>query len=413
MSAGIDAANQRLIGQNASSARFGPQLKVPVRSPRQGGQYLCPIWHFLIALSRRTRDDPHDLAGKSPPFSIFYLIEPDPINYVETKAIKNAVIGREFEIIKALGIHWSDRSKHICCPYPRHDDANPSWRWNKRIARAHCSCERSLSIFDVVSKVNGETFEQAKLWIATRLGRSDLIRTTNGKQARTTIPQSDAVQLYEEHQARALQRAREEAESREQERNHQSALRLWHEAGPFAGTPVGHHFQLRGITELPLRLDESIRFHPSCPFGPRNISPCMIALMVNVLTNEPRAIHRTALTRQGEKIGRLTFGPTKGAVIKLSPDDEVSMGLLIAEGVETALAASQLLSFRPVWACGNDGNLASFPVLADVECLTIAVDNDEGGAGQRAAAECTDRWSAAGVEVHEHLPDDEAMILMT
>ena len=36
--------------------------------------------------------------------------------------------------------------------------------------------------------------------------------------------------------------------------------------------------------------------------------------------------------------------------------------------------------------------MAKFPVLTGIEALTLFVDNDECGAGQRAAEECASRW---------------------
>jgi hypothetical protein len=43
--------------------------------------------------------------------------------------------------------------------------------------------------------------------------------------------------------------------------------------------------------------------------------------------------------------------------------------------------------------------MASFPVLAGVEALTLLVDHDANRTGQRAAEECAARWAAAGREV--------------
>jgi hypothetical protein len=68
----------------------------------------------------------------------------------------------------------------------------------------------------------------------------------------------------------------------------------------------------------------------------------MLALLRDIRTNKPRAIHRTALTPAGGKIGRMVLGSKVGAAIKLSPDDAVTMGLAIAEGIETALSGMQL-----------------------------------------------------------------------
>ena len=43
--------------------------------------------------------------------------------------------------------------------------------------------------------------------------------------------------------------------------------------------------------------------------------------------------------------------------------------------------------------------MANFPVLAGIKTLTLLVDNDKNGAGQKAAAKCARRWVAAEREV--------------
>jgi hypothetical protein len=68
-------------------------------------------------------------------------------------------------------------------------------------------------------------------------------------------------------------------------------------------------------------------------------------------------------------------------------------GLLICEGIETAIALSES-HLRPIWALVGAGNMSVFPVLGGIEVLTIAADNDE--PGQKAAAACAERWRAAG-----------------
>jgi putative DNA primase/helicase len=59
--------------------------------------------------------------------------------------------------------------------------------------------------------------------------------------------------------------------------------------------------------------------------------------------------------------------------------------------------------FAPAWALG--GGLRNFPVLAGIDALSIFVDNDANGVGQKAAATCSDRWVAAEREVFHILPD--------
>jgi hypothetical protein len=127
----------------------------------------------------------------------------------------------------------------------------------------------------------------------------------------------------------------------------------------------------------------------------------MLALVREIRTNAPAAIHRTALTtdKPPRRIARKSLGPTAGGAIKISPDHDVHSGLLIGEGIETVLSASKLLQFKPVWSLIDKNGIAKFPVLSGIESMTIAVDNDPGGDGQRAAAECVRRLTQAGTEV--------------
>jgi putative DNA primase/helicase len=186
--------------------------------------------------------------------------------------------------------------------------------------------------------------------------------------------------------------------------NRRLAAALWQEATPIAGTIAAVYLATRRILHLAGGIDGRVlRFHPSCPYdGSRH--PCLLALMRDVCIDEPRAIQRTALTQTGEKIGRRTLGPKTGAAIKLSADEDVTMGLAVGEGLETVLSAVRL-GFSPAWAVGDAGNVRAFPVLSGVECLTIIVDNDESGTGQRAALDCSSRWTGAGREVFRVVPD--------
>lgn len=188
-------------------------------------------------------------------------------------------------------------------------------------------------------------------------------------------------------------------------RNRHRACELWKDAVPTGGTVAGRYLATRGIlTWAGDAQGNVLRFHPQCPYGEKTRHPCLLALMRDIHTNEPRAIHRTALTQTGEKIGRMILGPKTSSAIKLSSDEDVTMGLTVGEGLETILSAMQL-GFSPAWALGDAGNVRAFPVLSGVECLTIVVDNDDSETGQRAALECSRRWTDSGREVFRVVPD--------
>jgi hypothetical protein len=107
-------------------------------------------------------------------------VAPCAVRYVVTKAIAAAVKGRETDILGKLGIAWRNGRQHISCPYPDHDDRNPSWRFDNKTGRALCTCiaeSKSDGIFEIVMKVKRLDFEAAKIQIAEFIDRSDLIKS--------------------------------------------------------------------------------------------------------------------------------------------------------------------------------------------------------------------------------------------
>jgi len=149
--------------------------------------------------------------------------------------------------------------------------------------------------------------------------------------------------------------------------------------------PAGSH-----LRELPAHR------HPS-----GHVGPWMVALLTDFETREPRSLHFTWLGEGGRKADvspprRLLPGHAKaGAVCRLWPDEYVSGGLGVAEGIETALSLAH--GYEPVWAAIDAGNLSALPVLPGIESLLIACDRDP--AGEKAAQACAQRWAAAGVRV--------------
>jgi putative DNA primase/helicase len=170
------------------------------------------------------------------------------------------------------------------------------------------------------------------------------------------------------------------------------ALALWSEARDPRGTVVEAYLAGRGIG-LPPAGSEVLRFHPRL-YHPGGAALAMIALVRDISTDAPCGIHRTFLTPAGTRFDKKMLGRSRGAAIKLVADDEVTIGLGIAEDVETALSILGT-GWRPIWALGSAGAVRRFPVLSGIEALSIFADHDDSGAGEAAAEACATRWAAS------------------
>jgi hypothetical protein len=189
--------------------------------------------------------------------------------------------------------------------------------------------------------------------------------------------------------------------------NREPALRLWRQAFEPRGTLVEAYLRNRCL-ELPGEAaNEAIRFHPDCPFRNERF-PAMVCLIRNIVSNEPQGVHRTALAPDGAAIKRngKTFRMLLGGAIKIDPDEDVTQGICIGEGLETCLSGRQMEpSLRPVWSLVSTGGIANFPILPGIEGLHIFAENDANGASAKAVEACARRWYEAGRDVFVITPD--------
>jgi putative DNA primase/helicase len=181
------------------------------------------------------------------------------------------------------------------------------------------------------------------------------------------------------------------------------ALRIWSEVQSLRGSLAERYLARRGI-QVPDEALDVLGFHSHCPFGADRRAPALVALIQDIITGEPIAIHRRELTPDAAKAGSwMALGPKSGGAIRLSRFD--CGELAIGEGVETCLAGMQLGS-GSTWSVIDAGGMTAFPVLDHVGRLTIMADNDVSGTGQRAFAACRDRWAAAGKAVRCAMPEE-------
>jgi len=242
--------------------------------------------------------------------------------------------------------------------------------WNCR------GCAKGGDVVDLVRHLDGVDFKAA-------------VVTLGGDERKPIAPVKPTVHHEKEDDQEKTERA----------------LGIWDEASEVNGTLAEEYLRRRHL-ELPDD-DHALRFYSPCPFAD-TAYPALVALFRDVLTDEPKAIHRIALAPGGILIAKRMLGRVGGCAVKLDCDADVEHGLPVGEGIETMVAA-RMRGFRPAWALGSAGTLKNFPVLNGVDALTIVVDHDlpdKNGrqAGQEAALECSQRWTAAGREVRRVVP---------
>lgn len=155
-------------------------------------------------------------------------------------------------------------------------------------------------------------------------------------------------------------------------------------------------------------LPESIRTHSGMAYlDDGKVLGTFPAMLATVTDSAGRAVsmHRTYL-QDGRKAPvlaakKLMAGlPLAGAAIRLTP---ISRTLGIGEGVETALAASELFEV-PTWSCISTAGIESFAPPEGVEHIVIFADHDENFAGQAAAYRAAHRLALRGFEVEVCIP---------
>jgi hypothetical protein len=176
---------------------------------------------------------------------------------------------------------------------------------------------------------------------------------------------------------------------------------FWRDCRPIRGTPAEGYLRERACLLPPI--DGDLRFHPRAYHWIADTrGPAMVALATDVRNRSPKTLHLTFIAADGH--GKADVQPARlllahhdkaGAVIRLYPDEAITSGLGVAEGIESALSLAH--AGLPVWAAIDAGNLAELPVLDGIEEIAIAIDRDP--AGERAGDALAHRWLTAGRRV--------------
>ena len=166
---------------------------------------------------------------------------------------------------------------------------------------------------------------------------------------------------------------------------------LWNAGTPLDGEDMASQY-LAGRNVMPSLTPSHLRFVDRCPVPGGGTLPAMIA-RVQDSVGMPCSIHRTFLGPNGKAdlANPRAFMPGEipnGSAVRLIPVHGARLG--IAEGIETALAASKRFNL-PVWAALNSTLLAKWIPPTGVEEIVVFGDCDPAFGGQKAAFELAHR----------------------
>lgn len=295
--------------------------------------------------------------------------------------IQDRMRGRWKSVLPLLGIDSRHLTgKHGPCPLCP-DHGNDRWRFDDKGGDGTWICNRcgAGNGVDLVMKHGGLTFIEAVRLLEQRIGAAPIVIPKSGKSE--------------------LQR---EADQRDQ------MAYLWSQSRALDGQEVASRYLGgRGINILPAA--SAVRLNDGLPYWQDNntrlILPAMLAKFA-APDGKSAILHRTYLSEPGRKAGvekprQLMPGKVpNGGAVRLMPAAE-TMG--IAEGIETALSATQLFDI-PVWAALSVGLLVKWRPPTEAKCILIFADCDKTFAGQDGAYSLAHRLTIEGYHVEVRMP---------
>lgn len=199
------------------------------------------------------------------------------------------------------------------------------------------------------------------------------------------------------------------------QRKLQHAAEIWRQSQP-GGKIVEAYLRSRGFTGV---IPPTLREHPALEYselkdGKRVVLgtyPAMVAQILAAGGKRAVGIHRTYLTPDGNKApvgtAKKSLGAaSNGSAIHLHSPlclDGTTPRLGLAEGIETALAASQLREI-PVWACVSAGGLEAVEIPGSIGQVLIFADHDHSRTGLKASSALAYRLLRKGHDVQILMP---------
>lgn len=200
----------------------------------------------------------------------------------------------------------------------------------------------------------------------------------------TPMPGRVAAQLTEKQKAERVkqQAAAKEARIRDELRQAQAQRRrllnakdIWESSSLVGGAAI-EYLRARGID--PRVADDQLRSHPGLPHPEGGTFPALVARVAGP-EGGGVGVWRIFLRPDGSgkapvTDAKLGLGLVKGGAVRIGG---VWPHLLLAEGIETALAVRELVPGNlPCWACLSTSGLRGVVIPDDVETVDIFADGD-------------------------------------
>lgn len=205
------------------------------------------------------------------------------------------------------------------------------------------------------------------------------------------------------------------------ERKRASINMMWEESLPLTESCVATKYLIARGIKVPQNLD-SLRWIPELKYWDSELQrntgtyPALLAAVTSP-EGEILTLHRTYLSQDGGGKAKVSSpkklmppaGNLTGSSIPLGPPisrgtGDVALG--VAEGLETALASSQLFGI-PTWSCISASLMEKFVPPASVTAIYIFADNDRSKTGQESAERLAQRLVREGYKVRVHTPAKE------
>lgn len=281
------------------------------------------------------------------------------------------------EIVGHLGGKWNGKRSRCRCPVTPHSSdkfplAVSQTRDGRVLVYCHAGCEQRLVI---------ATLQAMKLW-----GDGEPTMDPNYPGFYTSRHDNN--------------------DSQEERKNQEYALSIWDRAFAGKGSPVEDYLRGRGI-KLPV--SDQLRYLPRLKHTPSGETfRCMVARISDsrgfcavqrTYLDNTQPVKANALDDRGHPHRiKLTLGTMGGGAVRLRVPEGV---LGLAEGIETALSASQLYAM-PVWATLSANRLSKIDIPSSVRILHIF--GDSGEVGQREAFAAADHYEGKGLHVEIVFP---------